>query len=70
MAAIGGKVEYKASGRLDVTLSAAAVEALRKHGRVKYIQKAALGPPSPAAAASVLRLKPAATSLHPKTDAT
>ncbi|HEV7426780.1 MAG TPA: RHS repeat-associated core domain-containing protein [Thermoanaerobaculia bacterium] len=70
VAAIGGKVEYKASGRLDVTLSAAAVEALRKDGRVKYIQKAALGPPSPAAAASVLRLKPTAMSLHPKTEAT
>jgi RHS repeat-associated protein len=69
--AAGGRVDFKAAGRVDVTLPASAVEALRKHGRVKYIQKATLGPPPRnAAAASVMRLKPAAMSLHSKSDAT
>ncbi|MEA2326276.1 MAG: hypothetical protein QOE68_1235 [Thermoanaerobaculia bacterium] len=70
VAAVGGKVEFKASGRLDVTLPAGAVEALRKHGRVKYIQKAVIGPPPPPNAASVVRLKPQAMSLHPRPEAT
>ncbi len=67
--AVGGRVEYKVSGRVDVTLPADAVAALRKQGRVKYIQKASLGPP-PVPAASILRLKPSAASLHPTTEAT
>jgi RHS repeat-associated protein len=68
--AAGGKVDFRAEGRVDVTLPAPAVEALRKHGRVKYIQKATIGPPPPPAAASVVRLKPQALSLHPKAEAT
>jgi RHS repeat-associated protein len=67
--AIGGRIVSKGSGRVDVTLPAGAVDALRRHGRVKYIQKATVGPPSPPAVSSILRLTPAATSFHPMTQA-
>jgi RHS repeat-associated protein len=67
--AVGGRIVSKGSGRVDVTLPAGAVDALRRHGRVKYIQKATVGPPSPPAVSSILRLTPAATSFHPMTQA-
>jgi RHS repeat-associated protein len=40
---LGGKVEYRHYNRVVVRLPAPAVEQLKKHGRVKYIQKTVAG---------------------------
>jgi RHS repeat-associated protein len=60
----GGKVEYKVPGRIQVTLPAPAVEAMRKQERVKYIQKVILGPLPDASAPAALRMTPLTASLR------
>jgi RHS repeat-associated protein len=66
----GGEVEYKVPGRIQVLLPAPAVEALRKHGRVKYIQKVILGPLPAPVVTGATRLTPSVLSLHPNAEAT
>jgi len=66
----GGTIEYKVPGRIQVTLPAPAVEALRRQERVKYIQKVILGPLPDASAPAALRMKPSTASLRATTEAT
>jgi len=66
----GGKVVYKVPGRVQVTLPEQAVDAIRKHGGVKYIQKVILGPIPDASAPAELRLTPRTSSLHVAAEAT
>src|SRR3954454_14014600 len=66
----GGEVESKAPGRIQVLLPAPAVEALLKHGRVKYIQKVIQGPLPDVSVSAPSRLMPSVMSLHPAAEAT
>jgi RHS repeat-associated protein len=66
----GGKIEYKVPGRIQVTLPAPAVEALRKQERVKYIEKVILGPVPDASAPAKLRMTPSTASLRATAEST
>jgi len=66
----GGKIEYRVPGRIQVTLPAPAVEALRRQERVKYIQKVILGPLPDASAPAALRMTPSTASLHARAEST
>jgi RHS repeat-associated protein len=66
----GGKIEYKVPGRIQVTLPAPAVEAMRKQERVKYIQKVILGPLPDASAPAALRMTPLTASLRATPEST
>jgi RHS repeat-associated protein len=66
----GGKIEYKVPGRIQVTLPAPAVEALRKQERVKYIEKVILGPVPDASAPAQLRMTPSTASLRATAEST
>jgi RHS repeat-associated protein len=70
IAAGGGKVVYRVPGQVVVTLPAQAVEAMRKHGGVKYIQKVLLGPVPDASAPPELRMTPTTSSLRVAAEAT
>jgi len=66
----GGTIEYKVPGRIQVILPAPAVEALRRQERVKYIQKAILGPLPDASAPAELRMTPSTASLRTTVEST
>jgi len=70
---LGGKVEFRIPGRLVVSLPAPAVEALRKHARVKYLQRSVTGAVTDdgsSAAASIMRLHSEANSREVSATAT
>jgi len=71
---LGGRTEFKTDSRVEVTLPASAVEALARHGRVKYVQKVGFGiiiaPLPNASAPPKIHFTPGTTALHRKTDAT
>lgn len=74
IAALGGTADGRGSDRVIVSLPQAAVEVVRRHPGVKYLQRAVLGPqPGMTAAASSAaaqrgRLAPAATALREETN--
>ncbi len=65
---LGGKVEFRIPRRLVVTLPGPAVEALRKHERVKYVQRSVTGPAiddGSAKPTSIMRLRPESSRFMP-----
>src|SRR5258708_24932503 len=66
----GGTIEYRVPGRIQVTLPAGAVEAMRRQERVKYVQKVILGPFPNASAPAELRVTPSTASLRATAEST